>query len=102
MRRCSLARGRSSDRVTAGPVVETVEQQPGQGRRGPLAEVAVQPRALTKPNPPSAGSPESLYGHGEAPRSQIICGTRQVVYQPKHHIELSSVQDRECFKIDVD
>jgi len=51
---------------------------------------------------PSAGQSESLHADGETTRSQVIRWTRQVVDKPKHHIELRSVQDRGCSKIDVD
>jgi hypothetical protein len=47
-------------------------------------------------------SSRSLHRDGEAPRSQLIGWTRQTVHEPKHDIELSPVQNRGRFKIDVD
>lgn len=44
----------------------------------------------------------SLDGYGEAGRSQLVGWVRQIVDEPKHHIERGSVQDCHRSEIDMD
>src|SRR5437660_878885 len=43
-----------------------------------------------------------LYGHGEAPGSELVRRTRQAIHQPEHDVELCSIRDGGRSEVDVD